>query len=52
MNGTPLDRIFSIMTIMVVGVIILSALSHKNTGSIMKTIGTQWNNSLRAMEAA
>jgi hypothetical protein len=51
-GGTPLDKLFSLLAMIVISVAILSALSHKQTGSLIKTIGTQWNNSLKAMESA
>ena len=51
-NGTPLDKLFSLAALIVICVAVLSALSHKQTGPLVKTIGTQWNNSLKAMESA
>lgn len=51
-NGTPVDRLFSLATTIVVALAILIALSHKNTSTLVKTIGVQWNNSLKAMEKA
>lgn len=51
-GSNPIDRLFSLGTIIVVSVAILSAISHKNTATLIKTIGTQFNNSLKAMEAA
>jgi hypothetical protein len=49
-GGTPIDRLFSLLTTIVIALAILVALSHKNTATIIKTIGQQWNNSLKAME--
>lgn len=51
-NSTPIDKIFTLATTIVIAIAILAALSHNQTSGIIKTIGTQWNNSLKAMEAA
>jgi hypothetical protein len=51
-SSTPIDKLFTLATTIVVALAILVALSHGTTSTIIKTIGTQWNNSLKAMEAA
>lgn len=51
-SSTPIDKLFTLATVIVVCIAILAALSHSQTSGIIKTIGTQWNNSLKAMEAA
>lgn len=51
-GGTPIDRFFSLLTTIVVALAVIVVLSNKNTSTIAKTIGTQWNNSLKAMANA
>ena len=48
-EGNSLDKLFSLATTIVIAVAVLVALSHGTTATIIKTIGTQWNNSLKAM---
>jgi hypothetical protein len=51
-TSTPLDKIFSLASLVVILVAVLFAISHGGTSSIIKTSGTQFNNMLKAMEAA
>jgi hypothetical protein len=51
-NSTPIDKLFTLATTIVVALAILVALTHSGTATIIKSIGTQWNNSLKALETA
>jgi len=44
--------LFDLLTLIVVGAIVMGVVSNKNSAQLAKTIGTTFNNSLKAMKAA